>query len=368
MRYDLNLLPIFVALMQERSVTRAAERLGMTQPALSNALSRSADHLPGSTLHPRTLRHPANPGCRRTRARHCRGAGEAQRRGARSTGVRFFHSRAAADRRVQRVCRTRSGSRPRREGSGSRARHHAAPDPVYSNDLADRQASSPASPHWCLAGSSIRRTAWSCSTSSMRGSPAWCGRAIPKISSTITRDQFERLRHVNVVTPGRMRAGTVSGAGAATDSSAMLRSRSPISSLSPRWSPSPITARRCPAWSVAGWPHDPRLKVLSPPVDLGTFPVEMAWHVRYRPRSCTPLAQVQYRRSGIRIGWLNISAAPIIFKANGTSANTSSRSCPGRSWPGADWRRRSYPRRKADTHPTRFVSALIGIHTSRSSF
>ena len=40
MRYDLNLLPISVALMEERSVTRAAERLGMTQPALSNALSR----------------------------------------------------------------------------------------------------------------------------------------------------------------------------------------------------------------------------------------------------------------------------------------------------------------------------------------
>jgi len=40
MRYDLNLLPIFVALMEERSVTRAAERLGMTQPALSNALAR----------------------------------------------------------------------------------------------------------------------------------------------------------------------------------------------------------------------------------------------------------------------------------------------------------------------------------------
>lgn len=28
--------------------------------------------------------------------------------------------------------------------------------------------------------------------------------------------------------------------------------------------------------------QDPRLKVLSAPVDLGTFPVEMAWHVRYR--------------------------------------------------------------------------------------
>ncbi len=28
--------------------------------------------------------------------------------------------------------------------------------------------------------------------------------------------------------------------------------------------------------------RDPRLKVLSAPVDLGTFPVQMAWHVRYR--------------------------------------------------------------------------------------
>ena len=40
MRYDLNLLPVFVALMEERNVTRAAERLGITQPALSNALTR----------------------------------------------------------------------------------------------------------------------------------------------------------------------------------------------------------------------------------------------------------------------------------------------------------------------------------------
>ena len=40
MRYDLNLLPVFVALLEERSVTRAAQRLGITQPALSNALAR----------------------------------------------------------------------------------------------------------------------------------------------------------------------------------------------------------------------------------------------------------------------------------------------------------------------------------------
>ena len=37
---DLNLLRTFDALMNERSVTAAAERLGLTQPSLSNALNR----------------------------------------------------------------------------------------------------------------------------------------------------------------------------------------------------------------------------------------------------------------------------------------------------------------------------------------
>lgn len=39
-RIDLNLLTIFDAIMTEGSITRAASRLGMTQPALSNALTR----------------------------------------------------------------------------------------------------------------------------------------------------------------------------------------------------------------------------------------------------------------------------------------------------------------------------------------
>lgn len=37
---DLNLLVVFDALMQERSVTRAGKRIGLTQPAVSNALNR----------------------------------------------------------------------------------------------------------------------------------------------------------------------------------------------------------------------------------------------------------------------------------------------------------------------------------------
>src|SRR4051794_9179844 len=37
---DLNLLRAFDAVLQERSVTGAARRLGLTQPAVSNALAR----------------------------------------------------------------------------------------------------------------------------------------------------------------------------------------------------------------------------------------------------------------------------------------------------------------------------------------
>lgn len=39
-RVDLNLLTIFDAVMQEQNITRAAQTLGMSQPAVSNALAR----------------------------------------------------------------------------------------------------------------------------------------------------------------------------------------------------------------------------------------------------------------------------------------------------------------------------------------
>jgi DNA-binding transcriptional LysR family regulator len=39
-RFDLNLLVVFEALMEERSVSRAADRLALSQPATSNALGR----------------------------------------------------------------------------------------------------------------------------------------------------------------------------------------------------------------------------------------------------------------------------------------------------------------------------------------
>ena len=42
---DLNLLRVFDAVMTERNLTRAANHLAMTQPAVSNALRRLRDTL-----------------------------------------------------------------------------------------------------------------------------------------------------------------------------------------------------------------------------------------------------------------------------------------------------------------------------------
>src|SRR5439155_25746909 len=48
--FDLNLLVVFEILMIERSVTRAAERLGRTQSSISHSLSRLRGQLWGLLL------------------------------------------------------------------------------------------------------------------------------------------------------------------------------------------------------------------------------------------------------------------------------------------------------------------------------
>ena len=38
--FDLNLLVVFRTLFEEKNVTKASKRVGITQPAMSNALNR----------------------------------------------------------------------------------------------------------------------------------------------------------------------------------------------------------------------------------------------------------------------------------------------------------------------------------------
>jgi DNA-binding transcriptional LysR family regulator len=44
-RFDLNLLVVFDAVYREGSVTKAAEKLNLTQPAISHALGRLRSQL-----------------------------------------------------------------------------------------------------------------------------------------------------------------------------------------------------------------------------------------------------------------------------------------------------------------------------------
>src|SRR5216683_8411023 len=64
--FDLNLLIVFDAVMQERSVTRAGGRIGLSQPAVSHALSRLR-HAEGRIIRPHTRGHGADAAGRAAR-------------------------------------------------------------------------------------------------------------------------------------------------------------------------------------------------------------------------------------------------------------------------------------------------------------
>jgi DNA-binding transcriptional LysR family regulator len=106
-------------------------------------------------------------------------------------------------------------------------------------------------------------------------------KAHPEVDKKLTRAQFERLGHVNVLPPGRMRTGL-----SQTLAQHQLKREVAIS----------VTNFFAVAEMLAVTDHiailpklvcrrlarDPRLKVVPTPMDLGTFPVQIAWHVRYR--------------------------------------------------------------------------------------
>ena len=84
---DLNLLTAFDALMRERHVTRAATRVGLAQPSMSNALTRLR-HLFGDDLFTRTPQGMVPTPRAEAIAPHIAAALEATRR-ALDTGTRF---------------------------------------------------------------------------------------------------------------------------------------------------------------------------------------------------------------------------------------------------------------------------------------
>jgi DNA-binding transcriptional LysR family regulator len=279
MRYDLNLLPIFVALMEERSVTRAAERLGMTQPALSNALARLRVMLQDPLfirerygIQPTPIALELAPGIADALAR-LDDAVLGQQEFDPASAQRLFT--IAPNGYVEFVLVPAIVARLAQVAPGITLR--LTP---YGNDLAETGAISGTTA--MVLGRIVDPPDNLVVQHLMDESLACVVRAgHPEVGDTITREQFERLRHVNVMPPGRIRAGVFQAL------AQQQLKRDIAISVTNFFAVAEMVAvtdycTTLPRLICRRLEHDPRLKVLPAPTDLGTFPVEMAWHVRYR--------------------------------------------------------------------------------------
>jgi DNA-binding transcriptional LysR family regulator len=279
MRYDLNLLPVFLALMEERNVTRAAERLGITQPALSNALNRLREML----RDPLFIRE--RYGMRPTEKAMELAPVMAEALATIDDIILgqqdFDPARAerlftiAPNSYVEFVLMPAVVARLRQRAPGIRLR--LIP---YGNDLADTGVVSGTTA--MVLGRFIDPPDNLVVQHLMDEGLACVVRAgHPDIHDSLSREQYEQLKHVNVLPPGRLRAGLFQ----ALERQGLKREVA-VSVTHFLAVPEMIAVTdycaTLPNLICRHLAHDSRLKTVIAPVDLGTFPVEMAWHVRYR--------------------------------------------------------------------------------------
>ena len=81
---DLNLLRVFDAVMVEQNLTRAADKLAMTQPAVSNSLKWWDNVAALTPWHLLTLAHDIGPSLAPMSFRICRRRGSASARAMRA--------------------------------------------------------------------------------------------------------------------------------------------------------------------------------------------------------------------------------------------------------------------------------------------
>lgn len=279
MRYDLNLLPIFVALMEERSVTRAADRLGMTQPALSNALSRLRAMLQDPLfvrerygISPTPIALELAPVVAEALAR-LDDAVLGQQEFDPATAERQFD--IAPNGYVEFVLAPAIVARLQAVAPGVKLR--LTP---YGNDLVETGVTSGVTamalgrvvdPPDNLVVQRLMDEGFGCVVRAGH----------PEVGDALTAETFERLKHVNVVPPGRLRAGLFQAFAQQNLKREVAISVTNFFAVAEMVAVTDYCAT-LPRLVCRRLEHDPRLKVLPAPVDLGSFPVEMAWHVRYR--------------------------------------------------------------------------------------
>ena len=279
MRYDLNLMPVFLALMEERNVTRAAERLGITQPALSNALNRLRDTLRDPLfirerygMRPTQLAEEMAPVIRTALAQFDElilGQQEFDPEKA----SRLFT--VAPNSYVEFVLMPEVVARLRERADGIKLR--LIP---FGSDLSETGAVSGTTE--MVLGRITDPPDNMVVQHLMDDGLACVVRADhPEIGDSILKEDYERLKHVNVLPPGRLRAGLFQAL-----EQRGLRREVAVSVTHFLAVPEMIAATdyctTLPRQICRRLARDTRLKILPAPADLGTFPVEIAWHVRYR--------------------------------------------------------------------------------------
>lgn len=279
MKYDLNLLPVFVALMEERSVTRAASRLGITQPALSNSLNRLRDLLRDPLfirerygIKPTQLAEEIGPTIEAALVQldevviHQQDfdPADAER-----------HFLIAPNSYVELVLMPALVARLREQAPAVKLRMTP-----FGNDLAETGVISGTTamvlgrivdPPDNLVVQHLMDDGLACIVR----------RDHPDVGDNLSRDQYESLKHVNVLPPGRIRAGVFQALGKQNLKREVAVSVTHFLAVPEMIAVTDYCAT-LPMLVCRGLERDARLKVLPAPVDLGTFPVELAWHVRYR--------------------------------------------------------------------------------------
>lgn len=279
MKYDLNLLPVFVALMEERSVTRAASRLGITQPALSNSLHRLRDMLRDPLfirerygIKPTQLAEEIAPTIEAALAQLDQVVVHQQDFEPSDANRQFL---IAPNSYVELVLMPELVARLREQAPGIKLRMTP-----FGNDLAETGVMSGTTamvlgrivdPPDNLVVQHLMDDGLACVVR----------RDHPEVGDNLSRDQYESLKHVNVLPPGRIRAGLFQALGKQNLKREVAVSVTHFLAVPEMIAVTDYCAT-LPIQICRGLERDPRLKVLPAPVDLGTFPVELAWHVRYR--------------------------------------------------------------------------------------
>lgn len=279
MRYDLNLLPVFMALMEERSVTRAATRLHMTQPALSNALAR----LRALLLDPLFIRerYGMQPTPKAQELAPVIAAALASLDGVILGQQAFDPAHAelqltvAPNSYVEFVLLPALVATLRERAPGIRLR--LTP---FGSDLADTGVISGTTalvlgrvtdPPDNLVVQHLFDDGLDCIVRADH----------PSVGARLTKAQYERLKHVNMLPPGRLRVGLFQALERQGLKREVAVSVTHFLAIPEMVAVTDYCAT-LPRLICRHLAADTRLKVLPSPVDLGTFPVHMAWHVRYR--------------------------------------------------------------------------------------